>query len=339
MSPQKPVVNVWRFPLWKWRFVRAFLPEYSLRFVQQVSDLSQEPGILLLWGRTPVPPGVESWKIWRMEDGFLRSVGLGAELTQPLSWVLDQQGIYYDATRPSDLECLLQDGEFGDLTRAERLRHRLVAKGISKYNVGQRDWWAPRTSRVIVLVPGQVETDAAIALGSPVVRENLQLLRRVRERHPDAFLIYKPHPDVLARLRQAGKGEDGARELCDLLLTDVAMESILPQVDRVEVMSSLTGFEALLRGKAVTCHGQPFYSGWGLTEDLAPLARRQRQRSLDELVAAVLIHYPRYLNRRRNLCSPEQCLEELVEWKKRQGRRRWWREPYRFLLRRINGVR
>ena len=59
-------------------------------------------------------------------------------------------------------------------------------------------------------------------------------------------------------------------------------------------MTSLTGFDALLRGKQVIVHGRPFYAGWGLTQDLLPVPRRQRYLSLDELVAGALLHYPLY---------------------------------------------
>lgn len=44
----------------------------------------------------------------RVEDGFLRSKGLGAELIAPLSLVLDDLGIYYDPTRSSRLEELIR---------------------------------------------------------------------------------------------------------------------------------------------------------------------------------------------------------------------------------------
>ena len=65
-------------------------------------------------------------------------------------------------------------------------------------------------------------------------------------------------------------------------------------------MTSLAGFEALMRGKAVTTWGTPFYAGWGLTDDRAPCGahspRRTRRRTLDELVFLVLVLYPRYLD-------------------------------------------
>jgi capsular polysaccharide export protein len=85
--------------------------------------------------------------------------------------------------------------------------------------------------------------------------------------------------------------------LADELAPDAPISSIIDLVDEVHVNTSLAGFEALLRGKPVTAYGVPFYAGWGLTRDLGPIPRRRtRRRSLDELVAAALLLYPRYLD-------------------------------------------
>ena len=79
-------------------------------------------------------------------------------------------------------------------------------------------------------------------------------------------------------------------------------------------MTSLLGFEALLRGKRVTTTGAPFYAGWGLTRDLGRIpARRGGQVSLAQLVHAALIAYPRYLDPVTHLpCPPELIVERLA---------------------------
>ncbi|MGC9239874.1 MAG: beta-3-deoxy-D-manno-oct-2-ulosonic acid transferase, partial [Acidithiobacillus sp.] len=293
-------IYVWSFPLWKWRYVRRCFPGHRLRFVDSVRTI-QPHSALLLWGITPVPEGLpEEIQIWRMEDGFLRSVGLGAELIRPLSWVVDRQGIYYDARSPSELETLLQTAAFdpAELTRAARLRERIVAQGISKYNVGKNAWQRPKGAERVLLVPGQVESDAAIACATPCVRGNLRLLQQVREENPDAYILYKPHPDVEAGLRALGQNENKAQQYCDEVLRDVPMESLLDQVDEVHTLTSLTGFEGLLRGRVTHCYGQPFYAGWGLTVDHCPLPRRSRVLDLDALVAGALLRYPLYIGRR-----------------------------------------
>ena len=279
----------------------------------------------------------------RVEDGFLRSVGLGADLIRPLSWIVDGRGMYFDATRPSDLEVLLAETDFDAelIARATALRARIVAAGLTKYNVGATAWRRPAGVRELILVPGQVETDASIACGAPVIRTNLGLLQAVRQAHPDAYVIYKPHPDVVAGLRARGNGEDEAERWCDEVVVDAPMGELLGEVDEVHVLTSLTGFEALVRGKRVTCYGQPFYAGWGLTHDIVPIGRRQRRLQLDELVAGALILYPRYMSRKRDaLITPEEAVEELLEWRNnRGGKTPWWREGFRVVLRRVVGVR
>src|SRR3546814_1728769 len=89
---------------------------------------------------------------------------------------------------------------------------------------------------------------------------------------------------------------------------------LVQAVDEVHVLSSLTGFEALMRGRPVTVHGMPFYAGWGLTRDLAAAnGRRGRRLSLDQLVAGALILYPRYLDPVTRLpCGPEIMVERLA---------------------------
>ena len=69
-----------------------------------------------------------------VEDGFIRSVGLGADCVPPLSIVVDHLGIYFDPGRESDLERLLQDGGFAAdlLDRAKAMRELIVSQGVSK---------------------------------------------------------------------------------------------------------------------------------------------------------------------------------------------------------------
>jgi len=285
------------FSRWKRGIVPDFLQGSAVTFVKRPADVP-DGATVAVWGRREVA-GCAPGRVVRLEDGFLRSVGLGVDLTRPVSWVADGEGMYYDATRPSDLERLLAETDFSPelLARARTLREELVEAGITKYNVGQGRWTRPAGVSRVVLVPGQVESDASIALGAgPDVRTNLELLEATRRREPDAYLVYKPHPDVLTGIRKSGRGEMRARDLCDELVLHVPMHQLLDQVDAVSVLTSLAGFEALLRAKTVYCHGRPFYAGWGLTRDAGEVPRRTRRLSLDELVAAALILYPSYLH-------------------------------------------
>lgn len=279
---------------------------------------------LLIWaGKEPVgfPLPAQIIKL-RVEDGFLRSRGLGAELVPPLSLVCDDLGIYYDPSRESRLERLILSAPPpGGLARAEALQARLVAGRVTKYNLpGAGLPSLPEGRRI--LVPGQVEDDASIRLGASEVRTNLNLLRAVREANPEAWVIYKPHPDVEAGLRPGVVSLQDCTGLADHLARESDPVALIEACDEVWTMTSLMGFEALLRGKPVTCLGAPFYAGWGLTRDLGPVPARRRQAadghplprpSLAQLVHAALIAYPRYYDPFSRLaCPPEVAVERLA---------------------------
>lgn len=268
---------------------------------------------LLVWAGKEPEDFTPAAPCRRVEDGFLRSRGLGAELVPPLSLVTDDLGIYYDPTRPSRLEALIAT----PLTPAQRRRaegflDRLRAAGLSKYNLGGAIPALPPGRRI--LVPGQVEDDASIRKGAGTVRTNLALLRAVRQAHPDAVVIYKPHPDVEAGLRAGAIAPADLDGLADVVATGADPVALLAEVEEVWTMTSLLGFEALIRGVAVTCLGAPFYAGWGLTRDLGPVpARRTARPDVVQLAHAALIAYPRYWDPvARRPCPPEVALERLA---------------------------
>lgn len=312
---------------WKRPTARAFLdgPNGAPRFFRRADKAAAEAGAasgrLVAWASRPIEPveaaaQAASVAVGRLEDGFLRSVGLGAAFVGPLSLVLDERGIYYDPSRPSDLEAILAETDIPAslVERAGALRRRLVAENLTKYNVGAA---APRIvpeGRFGVLVPGQVEDDASILKGAGAIRTNRDLLVAARARRPDAFIVYKPHPDVVAGYRRGTAADAELRTLADAVVVEGSIAALYPQCRALETMTSLSGFEALLRGLDVTTHGQPFYAGWGLTEDFAPAhPRRGRARSLDELVAAALILYPLYVDPVTGLpCGPETTLDRLL---------------------------
>lgn len=274
------------------------------------------------WGAVSIPDHLVSEPIIRVEDGFLRSVGLGADLTRPISWVFDDVGIYFDATRPSRLEHILNTTDFSTelIARANELVKRIVSLGLSKYNLdsdgAQASLEKMHKGQKVILVPGQVETDASIALGCFEIKTNLALTRQVRSNNPDAWIIYKPHPDVVAGVRQPGHVESQVGLYCNEVIRQGSTIDLIELVDEVHTMTSLTGFEALLRGKTVYCYGLPFYAGWGLTRDISSCPRRTRHLSLHELVAGALILYPRYCSLQgKGLIGPEQAISELAAMK------------------------
>ncbi|SFI49368.1 hypothetical protein [Albimonas pacifica] len=269
---------------------------------------------LAVWGmRDASEAEAAGVEVIRLEDGFVRSVGLGLRHAPPCSLAVDRLGLYFDATRPTDLEALMREAEIPEplLERASALRRRLIELGITKYNLA-RSAPLPQTSRRKILVPGQVEGDQSLRFGSPEVQQNAELLRRVRARHPEAFILYKPHPDVLTGLRPGAVDEATLAACADAVATESAAEACLEWADRVECMTSLMGFEALLRDLPVTTFGRPFYAGWGLTETpFDPAFSRGRTLSIDALAACALILYPRYVDPVTRLPAPP---EKVLEW-------------------------
>lgn len=255
----------------------------------------------------------------RIEDGFLRSRGLGAELVPPLSLVRDDLGIYYDPTRESRLERHIADATAlpdHARDRAARLIKQITAARLGKYNLDRALPAGldalPKGKRI--LVPGQVEDDASIRLGTTDIATNLDLLKRARTDNPDAVIIYKPHPDVEAGLRAGRIPPDEAREYADLIADHADPIALLDHVDALWTMTSTMGFEALLRGVPVTCLGAPFYAGWGLTTDLGHVPERRTARpDLIALAHAVLVEYPRYFDPiTKTACPVEVVVDRLA---------------------------
>lgn len=251
-----------------------------------------------------------------VEDGFIRSVGLGAECIPPLSIVVDHLGAYFDPSEASELELLIEEGGFSAplLERARSLHALIVERGISKYGSGSTTIERRSIEQRHLLVVGQVEDDRSVLSGGGPVSSNLELLRRVREIAPDAFITYKPHPDVEAGHRVGAISRKTVLKLANEIVDDQLIGALIDQVDEVHVNTSLAGFEALMRNREVVVHGVPFYAGWGLTRDLGAVpSRRTARRTVDELVAAVLLMYPRYLDPETGLpCPPEVLIRRLT---------------------------
>lgn len=257
--------------------------------------------------------------LWRIEDGFIRSVGLGAACHPPFSIVVDAANAHYDPSGPSDLEAHLATASFtpAQRARADELIALIVRSRISKYEIGSQAFSEEPRSRRRILVTGQVEDDLSVLLGGGAVRSNIELLRRARASEPDAEIWFKPHPDVDAGHRKGQVADAEALAYVDRVVRGMPMASLLDVIDGIHVLTSLAGFEALLRGVQVTTHGTPFYAGWGLTRDLGMIpARRNRSLRLNELVAGVLLDYPRYLDPMTGLpCTAEILIERLSQQK------------------------
>lgn len=304
--------------LWKRRPLQDFFGQ-SKRLIfnntpKVAIEMAQKDGRnLLVWASKANTAHIsKTVETFRVEDGFLRSRGLGAQLVAPLSLVRDDLGIYYDPNNESRLERLITNSPLlseSEIQRADALIAQLCAAKLTKYNLGGAKINLPEGHKI--LVPGQVEDDASIQLGSRKVKTNISLLQAVRRENPGACIIYKPHPDVEAGLRQ---GAIDASDIADIIADKADPLALIEAVDEVWTMTSLLGFEALMRGRAVTTLGAPFYAGWGLTRDLGDIAARRVARpTLAGLVHATLIDYPRYFDPITKLPCPVEVVVDRLQ--------------------------
>lgn len=267
--------------------------------------------------------------VYRIEDAFIRSVALGSGFAKPYSLSIDSRGIYFDPRKPSDLEYILQNHQFSSelLERAKRVRDEVVNAKFSKYNHLAHEEIAIDREKYnkVILVTGQVEDDMSIKFGAFGLN-NSNLLEMVREKNPNAYIIYKPHPDVLSGNRVGHIPKAITDRCANEIQTNISIDSCIAVSDEVHTLTSGAGFDALLREKKVFTYGMPFYAGWGLTTDYRTCERRTRKLSLDALVASTLILFPRYISPKTGaFCEVEETLKELKEEQEHYFNNRFYR--------------
>ncbi|WP_038815583.1 capsular polysaccharide biosynthesis protein [Campylobacter jejuni] len=329
------------FSLWKRYFIKPFFKakDNEIIFLNSLKSLARyklkENDKFFIWGKridyntlktTLIKKAQDENllhfipKISLVEDGFIRSISLGSDLTRPFSLIVDDKGLYIDPNKASKLEELLQNEIFDEnmLNRAKNIIKILLENRFSKYNGLKHENLKinAKIGQKVILIPAQVEDDASMILGGFGL-STLDLLKEVRAKNQDAYIIFKPHPDVLSGNRVGLKDETLILEFCDEIVKDCSIDSAIKIADEIHTITSTSGFDALLRAKKVFTYGMPFYAGWGLTQDKHKCERRTRKLSLEELVAGALITYPRYINpKTKTLCEIEVCLDIMLNLQK-----------------------
>ncbi|MFG5126536.1 capsular polysaccharide biosynthesis protein [Campylobacter lari] len=337
------------FSKWKREFVRPFFKAKNNKiiFLNSLDELYKAnlkpEDKIFIWGKKYDKALLVkdfSNEIFLVEDGFLRSVFLGSDLTRPFSLIIDSKGLYVDPSKPSDLEDILQNHIFDEnlKQRAKKLITIITQNKFSKYNGLKHEKLNFNTNKKIILIPAQVEDDASMILGGAGY-DTLKLLQSVRKANENAFIVFKPHPDVLSGNRKGLKDKNIILKYCDEIIENVSIDSAINACDEVHTITSTSGFDALLRGKKVVVYGKPFYASWGLTSDFHKIPRRTRVLSLEELVAGVLILYPRYIHpKSKNLCEVELALDIMLKMQKDYFSKfylRWFMDIRIYILRKI----
>jgi capsular polysaccharide export protein len=311
----RPIAILWGFNPWKRPFMAAYLQEYRVAFARGRTPWKLQRQALdklealhfVVWGMGETLEVKEyaanrDIPLIRVEDGFIRSADLGSTHSLPLSLAIDRCGLYYDASRPSDLEDLLATHDFAGnpklMAAAKSLRQLYCDLKISKYNLGSfRSAFSILGPKIKerILVIGQVDDDASIRHGLAEGWTSHKLVELAHHENPQSEIIYKPHPDVLQGYRLNTDELKNLQKICRVMSEEVVLADVFSVVDKVYAITSLSGLEALLHGLPVTLLGAPFYAGWGLTDDRKKVERRERRLTLDELFCGAYLLYPRYL--------------------------------------------
>ncbi|GAB5459476.1 MAG: capsular polysaccharide biosynthesis protein [Henriciella sp.] len=308
---------------WKQNFLHTYLTELGATNVEFVSRYADKYVIrnqfcghrnyqLIVWG-AQTPPAIarlaktKKRDVWHLEDGFLRSKGLGADHIHPSSLILDRSdGIYYRSDKPSSLENYLATHKFTEAERGRAAHYirKITASNLTKYNIGEKNsgYTISETAKNVIIF-GQCEDDQSILFGSPKVRTNCQLIEKVLIDFPNSNIYFRPHPDVTAGLRRRLSDETQYQDRITIMSGSFPIWSNIQKFEVVCVMTSLAGFEALLRGRKVRTYGSPFYAGWGLTNDFLPCPRRNRNLSLEEVFFGAYIYAPDYIDSRTGKLS------------------------------------
>ena len=273
-----------------------------------------------------------------LEDGFISYLGHPALGDKRFSLIVDKSGIYYDATKSSDIEDLLNNP--GWMTpeleqRSANLLKTICKNKISKYNhepVGWAEERSPtnqdsyengnsvglpfgqpnlRDAQNRVLVVDQTFGVCSVQYGMAEASSFKAMLNAALSENPDSEVWVKVHPDVVLGTKKGYLGSDLPKHpRLHILIEKVNAQSLFPYVDKVYVVTSQLGFEALWHGKEVVCFGLPFYAGWQLTDDRVPCSRRQQTHSIESLFAAACLKYSRYIDPE----TGERCeLEDAIE--------------------------
>ncbi len=300
------------------------------RFVKNFEHIAQ---YYLVWGIRPAYGTSLSIQLAQklnrpaifVEDGYLRSVStyldkiIEEKFQRGISFIFDDLTPCYDATRPSRLELMLNNKNFivteNQKERARACIDKIVENHLTKYN--HQPIFTPKIGRdgvKKVLIIDQAYGDMSIVKGFGNQETFDEMLNTAIVENPDADIIIKTHPDTMAQKIGGYYTNIEQNGNIYLLKEPVNPISLIKYVDKVYVVSTQFGFEALMCGKEVHVFGLPFYAGWGLTNDRQKCDRRTNTRTLEEIFYITYIVYSYYVNpKTQSKCEIEEAMDYLLE--------------------------
>lgn len=262
------------------------------------------------------------------EDGFLKSADTWANFNIPAkfregcSLTVDPYGFYFDATKSTLIERMLNDPDLvicdEEIKRARSLINVIVENKLTKYNHQDcSDFFIGTPGRRKVLVVDQSYGDFSIRNGWASEDTFSQMLSDAINDNPEADIIVKTHPDTMTGIKKGYYQNIKEKGNVIRLTTPVNPYSIINLCDKVYVCSTQFGFEALLANKEVHVYGMPFYAGWGVTIDKLDNPRRTRTRTVEEIFYIFYVLYTKWYNpKKRHVCEIEEAIDWLIDIRK-----------------------
>ena len=312
----------------------GFLTQRRVRRILSLSGydisigLPREGDVVGVWGNSPTARrglaivARHNAPVLRVEDSFLRSLHPGRVGEPPLGLLLDRSGVHFDPAQPSDLETLLATHPLDDTALLNRARYgieRMRELHLSKYSAV--DPTLPPPDPGYVLVVDQALNDASVTASKGEYARFREMLVMAQEENPGARILIKTHPETVAGYRSGYFSDQDLSDRVAFFSTPISSWLLLDGAVGVYTLSSQFGFEAILAGHKPRVFGQPFYAGWGLTQDEEYFPRRQRKLTRAQLFAAAMILCPSWYDPYRDrLCELETVLDTL------EAQTRAWRQ-------------
>lgn len=280
---------------------------------------------------------LKNCEIDTMEDAFLRSIYPANATSEPGSYKTSiaytiGKYMHYDAKHISDLEKLINNPNNiiseEQKNRAKSCIDFIIKNKLSKYNCQfDENLQLPNNNKSNILLIDQVFTDSSVLLSNANHDTFKRMYYDAVSENPNSNIIIKTHPENSLGLRKGFYTNkpiksvnikdlvypyDSQNQLYipeneNVYFFDKAINpiSLLLNVDKIYVVGSQMGFEALMCKKPVITYGDSFYAGYGLTEDrnnhpFSILYRRNIKRSLEELFYIAYIQYSHYIHPKTN---------------------------------------
>jgi len=240
--------------------------------------------------------------IWYIEDGLVRSVEVGLTKSPTMSIIFDNISPYYDANSLNLFQKTLNDINLKEdqIAESKGLIDKIVSNKISKYNNAALSLGSNiKIDKKSILIIDQRYNDASVKSGMADESSFESMLNEAVLKYPDYQIIVKKHPDSKFPQYKSYIDETLLEKFSskNLLVIDddVNPYVLFEKVDKVFVVTSQVGFEALMAGKEVHCFGMPFYAGRGLTIDkLAAQGFRNSHKNLNEVFYVAYILLAKY---------------------------------------------